>query len=49
MVLGVSEWLSQKMKVDVTLIRAGFLIALIGYGTGLMAYLILWVVMQFSD
>jgi len=49
MVLGVAEWLSHKIKVDVTLIRAGFLIALLGYGTGVLAYLILFVAMQFSD
>ncbi len=49
MVLGVAEWLSHKIKVDVTIIRAGFVIALIGYGTGFLAYLILFVAMQFSD
>lgn len=49
MVLGVSQWLSRKFKVDVTLIRAGFLIAVIVYGTGLAAYLILWLVKEFID
>lgn len=49
MILGVAEWLSQKTKVDVTLIRAGFLIAALGYGTGVGAYLILWLVKEFID
>ncbi|MCR9153583.1 MAG: PspC domain-containing protein [Croceimicrobium sp.] len=49
MLLGVSQWLSHKLKIDVTIIRAGFVIAVLIYGTGLMAYLILWVAMQFSE
>ncbi len=44
MILGVCEWLSARTEIDVRLLRAIFLIAVIIFGTGIAAYLILYLV-----
>ncbi len=49
MILGVAEWLSLKLGWDVSMIRIGFVVAFLFFGTGLGLYLILWLVKQFSD
>lgn len=41
---GVCAGLADYFNLDVTLIRALFLVALIGFGSGFVLYLILWVV-----
>jgi phage shock protein PspC (stress-responsive transcriptional regulator) len=48
MILGVSEWLSEKLGWDVTLIRIIFLVLVLFFGTGLGLYLILWLVKMLS-
>lgn len=41
---GVCAGLAEYFSVDVTLVRALFLVAMIGFGTGFLLYLILWAV-----
>jgi phage shock protein PspC (stress-responsive transcriptional regulator) len=48
MILGVSEWLSQKLGWNVTHIRIAFVVGVLVFGVGLGLYLILWVVKLFS-
>jgi len=48
MILGVSEWLSQKLGWDVKFIRIAFVIGVVFFGVGLGLYLILWVVKMLS-
>jgi phage shock protein PspC (stress-responsive transcriptional regulator) len=48
MILGVSEWLSQKLGWDVKIIRIAFVVSVIFFGAGLGLYLILWVVKMLS-
>ncbi len=42
---GVCAGLADYFNLDVTLIRAVFLVALFGFGTGFLLYIILWIVM----
>ncbi len=44
MILGVSEWLSEKLGWDVTFIRVAFVVGVLIFGVGLGLYLILWIV-----
>lgn len=48
MILGVSQWLSEKLGWDVKLIRIAFVVSVLIFGAGLGLYLILWVVKMFS-
>ncbi len=48
MILGVAQWLSEKLGWDVLLIRIAFLVAFFVYGTGVGLYLILWFVKVLS-
>ncbi|TXC85259.1 PspC domain-containing protein [Luteibaculum oceani] len=48
MILGVCSWLSEKLGWDVRLLRVGFVIAALFFGTGLGLYLILWIVKLLS-
>ncbi|WP_439182140.1 PspC domain-containing protein [Carboxylicivirga taeanensis] len=48
MILGVSEWLSEKLGWSVSLIRVAFVVSVLFLGAGLGLYLILWVVKLFS-
>lgn len=48
MILGVSEWLSEKLGWNVKYIRVAFVILVLFFGTGLGLYLILWIVKMFS-
>ena len=41
---GVCGGLSEYFDIDVVLIRALFIIAFIVYGSGLFAYLLLWII-----
>lgn len=42
---GVCAGLADYFSVDVTLVRALFLVALFGFGSGVLLYVILWIVM----
>jgi phage shock protein C len=42
---GVCAGLADYFNVDVTLVRALFLVALVGFGSGVLLYIILWAVM----
>src|SRR5690606_25006507 len=42
---GVCAGLARYFSMDVTLVRAIFLIALVGFGSGFILYLILWIVL----
>ena len=42
---GVCGGLAEFFGVDVTLVRVIFLVAMVGFGTGLLLYLALWLVM----
>jgi phage shock protein PspC (stress-responsive transcriptional regulator) len=48
MILGVSEWLSGKLGWDTSVIRIGFVVLLLIFGTGIGLYLVLWLVKMFS-
>ncbi len=42
---GVCAGLGEYFEVDITLIRALFLVALLGFGSGFLMYVILWIVL----
>lgn len=42
---GVCSGLARYLGWDTTLVRIVFLVLLFGFGTGLLAYIILWIVM----
>lgn len=48
MILGVSQWLSDKLGWSVTLIRVAFVVSVLLFGAGIGLYLILWLVKIFS-
>jgi len=48
MILGVSQWLSDKLGWNVTAIRIAFVVGVLVFGAGLGLYLILWLVKMFS-
>lgn len=41
---GVCSGLSESLKIDVTIIRILFLILLLVFGTGALAYIVCWIV-----
>ncbi|MEN8136895.1 MAG: PspC domain-containing protein [Bacteroidota bacterium] len=44
MILGVCDWLGSKFNVDPLIFRIIFAVLVLAYGTGVVLYLILWVV-----
>jgi phage shock protein C len=42
---GVCSGLSESFKIDVTIIRILFLIPILVFGTGLLAYIVCWIVL----
>ncbi|TLX74714.1 PspC domain-containing protein [Labilibacter sediminis] len=48
MILGVSEWLSDKLGWNANYIRIAFVVGVLFFGVGLGLYLILWLVKMFS-
>lgn len=48
MILGVSEWLSEKLGWKVLHIRIAFVVSVLFFGFGVGLYLILWLVKLFS-
>lgn len=49
MIGGVCAGLGQYFSVDPVLVRVIFLIALLGFGFGVLPYIILWIVMPSSS
>jgi len=48
MILGVCEWLSDKLGWRVGYIRLGFLVSVLLVGAGIGLYLVLWIVKALS-
>lgn len=46
MILGVCEWLAEKVGIEVKIMRLLFVLAALFAGFGIVGYLILWVVKQ---
>lgn len=44
-ILGVCEGLGDYLEVDPTVIRIAFVVAVLGFGTGVLAYLIMALIM----
>lgn len=49
MILGVCGWLGEKMGIQESSIRIGFVVAFFLFGAGLGLYLILWLVKILSN
>lgn len=45
MIAGVASGIARALDVDVWIIRLIFIILVVGFGTGLLAYFILWMIM----
>ncbi len=48
MILGVSGWLGEKMGIQESHVRIGFVVAFFLFGTGVALYIILWIVKVLS-
>lgn len=48
-IAGVAGGLGHYFAIDPTIIRLIFLVAFLGFGTGLLVYIVLWVVMPRSE
>ena len=46
---GVAAGLARYFDLDPTLVRVLFLIAFLGFGTGFLVYLVLWLLMPATD
>ncbi len=44
--LGVCSWIAKKYNFDINLVRIGFAIAAIGFGVGIGAYLVIFILLQ---
>jgi phage shock protein PspC (stress-responsive transcriptional regulator) len=49
MILGVSEWLGKKLDMKTEHVRIGFLLALILAGSGVLLYLIFFVIKSIKN
>lgn len=49
MVAGVASGIARALDVDVWVIRLIFLILVIGFGTGILAYFVLWMIMPLEE
>lgn len=49
MILGVSEWLSNKLGWKVSHIRIAFVVGVLFFGFGLGLYFVLWIVKLLSN
>lgn len=47
-VLGVCVWLANKLNADVAMVRLGFILAVLLFGTGIFAYLVIFLLLQFG-
>ena len=48
MILGVSPWVAEKFGLEASQVRIGFVVAFFVFGTGLLLYLVLWLVKVLS-
>lgn len=48
-IFGVCAWIAQKFDFDVTLVRIAFVLFGLYVGSGIMLYLVLWVVKILSE
>ena len=48
-IFGVCAWLAQKFDIDATLVRIGFVLFGFFVGSGILLYLVLWVVKILSE
>ncbi len=48
-IAGVCGGLADYFNIDVVIIRAIFLVAFLGFGTGFLAYVVLWIVVPKED
>lgn len=48
LVAGVCSGLADYLNIDVTILRIAWLILVLFYGVGILAYIILWIVMPRS-
>lgn len=46
---GVCGGLGEYFDIDPTILRLAFIVAFFGFGTGLLVYLVLWIVMPRSE
>ena len=46
--LGVCVWLSRKTNVDVAIVRLIWVIAALFFGTGILAYLVIFLLLEFG-
>ncbi len=44
MILGVSDWLGEKLGIKASVIRIAFVVSALCFGVGVGLYLILWVI-----
>ncbi len=49
MILGVCQWLAHKFGIDVAIVRVAFVLFTFLGGSGVLFYLVLYVVMKLSD
>lgn len=43
MIFGVCTWLSSKFGISAGILRIGFIVAVLFFGTGLLVYAIAWI------
>ena len=48
MILGVSEWVAEKFNLQTPQVRIGFVVAFFLFGTGILLYLVLWILKTVS-
>lgn len=48
MILGVCSWLETRINIDVTIIRVAFIVLTVLGGSGVLLYLILWLLKMLS-
>jgi phage shock protein PspC (stress-responsive transcriptional regulator) len=48
-ILGVSYWIAQKLNLDPTVVRIGFIALTVVGGSGIMLYLFLWLLKIISE
>jgi len=48
MILGVSDWLGEKIGINGSLVRVAFIISALCFGVGVGLYLILWIIKLLS-
>lgn len=47
-ILGVCLWAAKKLNMDVSLVRVLWVLAAIFFGTGILAYLVIFLLLEFK-